>query len=127
MRRDDEAAREGAAGMQVLVNTDHGILGGAGLADRIRSDVEVVLQRVSDRITRVEVHLSDENGAKGGDDDKRCTMEARIERRQPIAVTNHAATADLSAHGAAVKLAKLIEKTLGRSENAHHGTPHRDH
>ena len=72
------------------------------------------MSRVSDPITRVEVHLSDENSNKNGQNEKRCMMEARLERRQPIAVTHEAATLDQAVDGAAHKLARLIESTLGR-------------
>jgi ribosome-associated translation inhibitor RaiA len=41
-------------------------------------------------------------------------MEARLEGRRPIAVTHQAATLDQAVDGAADKLAKLIESTLGR-------------
>jgi ribosome-associated translation inhibitor RaiA len=100
--------------MQVQVNTDHTIGGHEALAANIRSVVEGTLSRFSDHITRVEVHLTDENGNKGGPNDKRCMMEARLEGRQPIAVTNEAATVDGAVDGAADKLHKLIEGTLGR-------------
>jgi hypothetical protein len=36
----------------------------------------------------VEVHLSDENGKKGGSHDKRCMMEARLEGHQRGALTH---------------------------------------
>jgi ribosome-associated translation inhibitor RaiA len=41
-------------------------------------------------------------------------MEARLAGRQPIAVTEEAATLDLAVDGAADKLARLIEHTLGK-------------
>jgi ribosome-associated translation inhibitor RaiA len=101
--------------MQVQFNTDHNIEGREALADKVRSVVEGALSRLSDHITRVEVHLSDENSAKkGGNDDMRCMMEARLEGRQPIAVTHWAATLDQAVDGAADKLTRLIESTLGR-------------
>lgn len=76
--------------------------------------MESVLDRVSDRITRVEVHLSDEHGPKNGQADRRCMIEARLAGRQPTAVTHHAATLDLAVDGAAAKLLSSIEHTLGR-------------
>jgi hypothetical protein len=69
--------------MQVQVNTDHHIKGDEALATSVRATVESALRRSSDYITRVEVHLSDENGDKRGQNDKRCVMEARLEGRQP--------------------------------------------
>jgi ribosome-associated translation inhibitor RaiA len=100
--------------MQIQVNTDHTIEGHEALAVRIRGVVENALNRVSDHITRVEVHLTDESGSRSGENDRRCMMEARIEGRQPIAVTDEAATLDLAVDGAAEKLARLIEHTLGK-------------
>ena len=100
--------------MQVQVNTDHTIEGHEALAAQIRGVVEHALNRMSDHITRVEVHLTDERGPKSGKNDKRCMMEARLEGRQPIAVTDEAATVDLAVDSAAHKLARLIEHTLGK-------------
>jgi len=77
--------------------------------------VESALSRTSDHITRVEVHLSDENSnKKGGNDNMRCVMEARLEGRRPIAVTREAATLDQAVDGAADKLSRMIESNLGR-------------
>jgi ribosome-associated translation inhibitor RaiA len=101
--------------MQIQVNTDHNIAGHEALAAHVNGIVEAALSRFSNQITRVEVHLSDENADKSGQRDKRCMMEARIEHRGPIAVTEHAATVDLAARGAADKLSRLLESTLHRA------------
>lgn len=100
--------------MQIQINTDHNIEGHEALAAQVNSVVESALGRFSNQITRVEVHLRDENSHKSGQDDKRCMMEARLEGRQPIAVTHQAATLEQAIGGAANKLAKSIENTLGR-------------
>jgi ribosome-associated translation inhibitor RaiA len=100
--------------MHIQVNTDHTIEGHEALADRIRGVVESALSRMSDHITRVEVHLIDESGPKSRKNNKRCMMEGRLEGHQPIAVTDEAETIDLAVNGAADKLARLIEHTLGR-------------
>jgi ribosome-associated translation inhibitor RaiA len=100
--------------MQIQVNTDHTIEGHEALADQIRGVVENALSRMSDHITRVEVYLTDERGPKSGKNDKRCIMEARLEGRQPIAVTDEASTLDLAVNGAADRLARLIGHTLGK-------------
>ena len=100
--------------MQIQLNTDGNIEGHEELATQVSSVVESALKRFSDHITRVEVHLSDENSEKkDGNDDMRCMMEARLEGRQPIAVTHQAATLDQAVEGAADKLTRLIESTLG--------------
>lgn len=101
--------------MQVQINTDHNIEGHEALAERIKGVIENSLSRFRNSITRVEVHLRDENSdKKDGYDNMRCMIEARLEGRQPIAVTHQATTLDEAVDGAADKLANLIETTLGR-------------
>jgi len=101
--------------MKVQINTDRNIEGHEGLAAHVTGVVEGALSRFSDQITRVEVHLSDENGKqKSGPGDMRCLMEARLGGHQPIAVTHQASTLDQAIEGAVDKLCRLIESTLGR-------------
>lgn len=70
-----------------------------------------------DQITRLEVHLSDENGGKDGGDDKRCLLEARLKGLKPIVVTHHAETIDIAVSGAADKLKKTLDSTIGKLRN----------
>ena len=100
--------------MQIQVHTDHNIEGRQALATNVSEVVASALGRFGDRITRVEVHLSDDNGGKSRGDDKRCLIEARVEGHHPVAVTHLASTVDQAVDGAADKLARLIEHTLGR-------------
>ena len=100
--------------MQVLTNTDRRVTGSAALSAQVEASVTDVLGRFSQQVTRVEVHLSDENGERGGADDKRCLMEARLEGRPPTAVSHRASTMQLAINGAAAKLARAIESTIGR-------------
>ena len=112
--------------MQVQINTDRNIEGHEALTTQVSGVVESALSRFSDSITRVEVHLSDENSdKKGGKDDMRCVMEARLEGRQPVAVTNQAATVDQAVDGAAEKLTRMLESTLGqlRDQKKHRTDP----
>ena len=82
--------------------------------EHVNKTVTHALHLFERQVTRVEVHLSDENGDKPGENDKRCLMEARLEGRQPIAVTHQAATLDQAVDGAADKLTKMIESALWR-------------
>jgi ribosome-associated translation inhibitor RaiA len=100
--------------MQIQVNTDHSIEGHEALAAQVSGVVESALSRFGDHITRVEVHLSDETSHKRGHNDKRCMMEARFKGHQRSAVTHQAATLDQAVDGAADKLTRVIESTLGR-------------
>ncbi len=100
--------------MQVQVHTDNHITGREALVARVEAEVESVLDRFADRLTRVEVFLGDENGPKHGADDKRCLMEARLAGHQPIAVTHHAETLEDAVAGAAQKLEHSLDHTLGK-------------
>ena len=100
--------------MLVQINADHNIEGCEALAAHVRGVVASALDRFSDHITRVEVHLGDETGHKSGQDDKRCVMEARLQGRQPVAVTHHAATLHQAVDGTADRLTRLVESTLAR-------------
>ena len=100
--------------MKIQVNSDHTIKNHEEMAREAEAEVENALGQLSKHITRVEVHLSDENGDKGGEHDKRCMMEARLEGHQPIAVTHEAQTIGQAIVGAAGKLKGSVDHLLGR-------------
>lgn len=100
--------------MKIQVNTDANIPGHAARVAGVSGIVELALARFADAITRVEVHLSDENNGKNSLHDQRCMLEARLQGRQPVAVTEHAASQDQALHGATDKLVRLLAHTLGR-------------
>jgi len=102
--------------MHIQVNTDNHIEGREALVARVEAAVASSLDRFSERITRLEVHLSDENGGKKGQNDKRCLIEARIEGRQPTAVTCQAGTLEQAVAGATDKLKHSLESTLERQD-----------
>jgi ribosome-associated translation inhibitor RaiA len=106
--------------MTVQINTDSNIEGNEALVVKINGVVESALDRNIEnikRITRIEVHLSDEDAGKSGQNDKRCMMEARLEGVQPTGVTHRASPLDNAVDGAAGKLARLIEGTVGRKDH----------
>ena len=100
--------------MQVQVNTDNNVEGREELVQRVEAEVRDTLARFTDQITRVEVHLGDENAERSGDSDKRCLIEVRLVNRQPEAVSDRAATVEQAFNGAAKKLRRSLESTLGR-------------
>lgn len=106
--------RTGKQIMKIQINTDNNIEGSDELTQQTQVAVESALERFSQRITRVEVHLSDENSSRKGGTDKRCVMEARLEGMQPVAVTDQAENMEQAVNGAADKLEKLLDHELGR-------------
>lgn len=98
--------------MKIQVNTDNNIAGHQPLLDEVRESVEGILGRFGDRITRIDVHLSDVNGRKVTPDDRRCVIEARLEGRPPMAASEEASGVLLAVNGAAEKLRRIIDSTL---------------
>jgi ribosome-associated translation inhibitor RaiA len=103
--------------MQIHVNTDRHIHGGEDLHERVQTMVEDAISHLKERITRIEVHLTDENSSKGGDHDKRCMLEARLSGLQPIAVSHQAETLSLAIDGATDKLGRAIEHAVGKANS----------
>ena len=112
--------------MHIHVHTDHNIDGHEALAAWVKRVIEQSLGGVSERITRVEVHLRDENSdKKSGVGDMRCMLEARLEGRPPVAVTEHAATIHQAVVAASDKLSRVIDHTLERLTDRSADAPHR--
>jgi hypothetical protein len=103
--------------MQIQTNTNSSIEGREELAQQTETILKSTLGRFSDRITRVEAHLSDVNSHKPGEDDKRCLLEARLKGLQPIAVSHQAGTLPQAIRGAADKLKRALDSTLGRLDS----------
>ncbi len=101
--------------MQIQINTDRHIDSSEARDQWARSVVESALGHLADHVTRVEVHFSDENAGQGGAPDKRCLLEARLNGRPPIAVTQHAPAIDAAINGAVHKLVRAMEHELGRA------------
>jgi len=99
----------------VQIHTDSNIESSEGLKAQVESLVESALGRFGDRVSRVQVHLGDENSSsKAGGNDKRCMIEARLDGRPPVAVTQQAPTLEQAMDGAAEKLERSISSMLER-------------
>jgi hypothetical protein len=103
--------------MQIQINTDDNIAGREELAHRVEAVVNSALSRFISKLTRVEVHLSDENAGKSGNNDKRCLMEARPAGRQPTSVAHQGDTLEEAYTGAAEKLKRSLESSFGRQSD----------
>ena len=106
--------------MQVQVNTSNGIENKDSLERWATDFLNDSLERFRQDITRVEVQLRDTNSAKKGAEDKRCTLEARITGRDPVAVTHHAPSQDEAFRGATQKLTHHLEHTMGKLDRHQH-------
>jgi ribosome-associated translation inhibitor RaiA len=100
--------------MQVQVNHDNHVTLGEEISERLKRVLESSLAQFADRITRVEMHLSDENADKAGAADKRCMLEARLASLAPIAVTHQAESLQLAFEGALEKLERALGHAIGK-------------
>ncbi len=100
--------------MNIQVNTDHNIEGSAELNNYVANSLTEAFARYKVAITRIEVHLSDENAGKTGGNDKRCLLEARISHHQPIVVSHHADTIHQAIDRASEKLLRALDTMVGK-------------
>ena len=101
--------------MKVQVNTDHTITSDDRLISYVTDLIQRSLRKHASHITRVEVHLSDVNASKSGPDDKHCVVEVRLEGRQPIAASDSANSVDAAVRGAAEKVGRQMDSSLGKA------------
>jgi len=107
--------------MKVQVNTSNDIENKETLERWAGEYLNEQLGRFEQDITSIEVQISDENhAAKGGGIDKRCMMEARVNGRAPIAVTNFAPDQNLAFRGAAEKLGHALDHAFGKLNRREH-------
>jgi ribosome-associated translation inhibitor RaiA len=109
--------------MQIEIGTDNHLDSSDELRTLVTASVTSGLARFERRLTRLIVHLADENGDKGGDADIRCTIEARPERHQPVAATHNAATVPAAVTGAVRKLARTLGRVRDRTTDHKHTPP----
>ena len=100
--------------MQINVNTDRTIEKHQGLDEHVASVVESALGRFAEQITRVDVHLSDENSQKQLDGGNRCMMEAHVAGYAPVVVSEHATNLHQAISNAGNKLKRALDSALGR-------------
>jgi len=103
--------------MQIQVSTDHNIEGTETFIHHVQAELMIALSGFNAHVTRVEVHFSDEDGPKTGGLDKRCLLEVRTAHHQPVALGHTGETLEQALQGAAQKMHRLLESTLGRAHD----------
>ena len=104
--------------MQVQVSTDNHIHGSDQLIENVTQGIRSSFERFASQITRVDVHLADVNGPKGGANDIRCLVEVRLAGHQPVVASHQAANLDDALDGASEKAFRVVETTLARLHEA---------
>ena len=86
------------------------------LDTHVHEQVSHGLEHFVDRLTRVEVHLSDDNAKKAGKRDKRCVLEARPRGMDPIAVTEEGDDFYQVIHDATRKLGRALSTRFEKAD-----------
>ena len=103
--------------MKIQFNTDKTISGNENEQHYFTSWIAEGLENFESHITRVEVHLSDENGKKEGLNDIRCLLETRLKGKQPLVVSCKADSVEVAVSGAIDKLQTSLETVLGQVQD----------
>lgn len=100
--------------IKTVINSDSNLQVGAAESSEIEAVIEKRLGRFADHITRVVVHLRDENAGKEGPNDKRCMIEARPEGRDTVNVTHSSPTIEESVSQAARKMERVLDDLFSK-------------
>ena len=103
--------------MTIQFNTDKNVKGTEDFTSPLITLIEDELKRFNSQITRIEVHLSDEDGDKDGRKAKRCLLEARLSGMNPIAVSSQSDTEEQAVSESLNKLKSSLKTILGRLSN----------
>jgi ribosomal subunit interface protein len=101
--------------MKIQVNTDNHIDGAEDLINYIETLFADKLKRFDAHLTRLEIHLSDENAGKGGANDKKCSVEARMDGHEPIFASAQSDVMHISINEALQKIKRGIEHIHDKS------------
>ncbi len=103
--------------MMIQLNTDKHIHGTETLEASVRESVSHALKHYAERITRIEVHFTDQNAAKAGADDIQCKLEARPEGLQPILVSAKSDSKEKSLNLALDKMKAALSSVIGKQKD----------
>jgi ribosome-associated translation inhibitor RaiA len=103
--------------MNIQLNTDKNIEGHERLEAYIDTLIKAKMSRFNGHLTRIEVHLSDENGLKDGPSDKKCLLEARPKNMQAIVVTSQSSTIEKAIADTIDKLKNALESKIGKLQD----------
>ncbi len=100
--------------MIVQINTGNTVDGSAAMTEGLEALTRERLARFEDKLTRVEIHVTDENGVRGGGDDKQCVIEARPTGLGPVKVADNAGSIHQATVGALGKMVSALDRTYGK-------------
>ncbi len=109
--------------MYIQVNAHNSLTAPARFQSWASEELERALSRFSTKLSRIEVYLSDENQAKEGANDKRCSIEAKLDGFPMMAVAHQGDTIGEALLGATEKLERILDKKIGELQHHKGHTP----
>jgi len=103
--------------MKIQLNTDKNIQGTETLETIVSKKINHELKHFADKISRIEIHLSDQNALKGGPDDIQCKIEARVEGMQPVMVVSKNGSKEKAVDVAVDKMKATLSTVFGKMKN----------
>jgi ribosomal subunit interface protein len=100
--------------MIIQLNSDKNIQVSEKLEAFVSDKINRALKRFAGKITRIEVHLSDQNAGKSGADDMQCRIEARMKDLQPVTVTARSSTKEKALGDAIDKIKAVLNSAIGK-------------
>ncbi len=103
--------------MNIQLNADKILNVHETFGNHLEEIISKKLQRFSEHITTLEIHITDENGTKTGPNDIKCILEAHLKGMQSIIVTAIENTLEQSVHRAIDKLKDSLDSIIGRARD----------
>ncbi|MBP1665702.1 MAG: HPF/RaiA family ribosome-associated protein [Bacteroidetes bacterium] len=100
--------------MKIQINSDKNIQITEKFEKYFSEKINHALKRFDDNITRIEIHLSDQNAQKTSSDDVQCKIEARIRDLKPVIVTGKSNTKEKALDEAIKKMKASLDKVTGK-------------
>jgi len=100
--------------MKIQLNTDSHVQHDPSVVRHVEEALTAAVGRFQPQLSRVDVHLSDSNGSKGGAGDKRCLLEAHLDGRPHLTASDEGESIAVAVNGAARKLQRVIDSALGK-------------
>lgn len=100
--------------MIIQINADKNLSVSETYLQKIESIISKELDRFADILTRIEVFFTDENATRKTSDDKKCTLEAKVKHKHPIAVSAYGDIYDQALNAATRKLKGSLDTMVGK-------------
>jgi ribosomal subunit interface protein len=104
--------------MTIQFNTDKNIQGTQELEAYVSDSIQEELKHFVQHLTRIEVHLSDQNAQKGGADDILCKIEARLKGMQPVIVEGKDSEKEKALDKALDKMKATLTRIIGKMRDS---------